>query len=317
MEGTDQNNELFSALAKAQLEIRPAAFDKKNPIFNSKYATLASVWDACREPLSKNGLAIVQFVLNEGDEVFVSTTLGHSSGQWVASRLRLILLPSKTKDGREMPVSMQTIGSAITYARRYALSAMVGVVSDEDDDGNIGSTPPPRPLPPRQPAPAPRSNPKDATPATVDQRSAIDQLMVARGVTQDQIEYLIYEGYGQSMMSVFPVWIADDLIELLSDEDCTPGRVMATAERLKNETKANQLLNPEKKTVEDHGEYQVTFGTTLKGKKLKEIGEAQLKESLAWVRNKLKETPAMDGAQHLLEFQAKCTAFLKSVGVNI
>jgi hypothetical protein len=116
---------LFEALSKAQGEIQSALKDKKNPFFKSSYADLSSVWDACRPVLPKYGLAVVQTVEGTKQEMFLTTWLGHSSGEWMKSKLPLIV----------MKQDPQSLGSAITYARRYALSAMVGVCADEDDDG--------------------------------------------------------------------------------------------------------------------------------------------------------------------------------------
>ena len=124
---------LAAALAKAQGAMKSAAKDSVNPHFKSKYADLASVWDACREPLSSNGLAVVQRVSSSPAGVVLTTMLLHSSGEWI-------------RDRATFPVVQQTAqayGSAITYARRYALAAMVGVAPDEDDDGNSAVASPP------------------------------------------------------------------------------------------------------------------------------------------------------------------------------
>lgn len=119
---------LGAALSKAQGEIAGAAKDKTNPHFKSAYADLASVWDACREPLSKHELAVIQAPSANGRSVTVETTLVHSSGEWISDSLTMTAQ-------QDTP---QAIGSCITYARRYALSAMVGV-APEDDDGNAAS----------------------------------------------------------------------------------------------------------------------------------------------------------------------------------
>lgn len=116
--------ELFAALAKAQGEIESAAKAKANPFFKSKYADLAAVWDACREPLSKNGLCVIQQPLTRGALVGLRTQLGHASGQWVAC-----IATAESKDR-----GPQAYGSVVTYLRRYALQAFAGVAS-EDDDG--------------------------------------------------------------------------------------------------------------------------------------------------------------------------------------
>jgi hypothetical protein len=116
---------LAEALAKAQGEIKGAAKDSDNPFFKSKYADLASIVDACRSPLAANGLAVMQFPRSTAEGVEVETLLAHSSGEWVAE---ILSLPVAKADA-------QGVGSAITYARRYALASMVGV-APEDDDGN-------------------------------------------------------------------------------------------------------------------------------------------------------------------------------------
>lgn len=116
---------LAGALAKAQGMMRGASKDAVNPHFKSKYADLASVWDAIREPLARNELAVLQFPRSTPDGIEVETMLTHSSGEWVSESL---LLPTAKWDAHG-------IGSAITYARRYGLSAIAGV-APEDDDGN-------------------------------------------------------------------------------------------------------------------------------------------------------------------------------------
>lgn len=118
---------LAEALAKAQGQIRGAAKDTTNPHFKSKYADLASVWEACRKPLADNGLSVVQFTKIVGDDrqPVLVTRLLHSSGECIEGDTPLLM-------GKQ---DMQALGSAITYARRYGLAAMVGI-APEDDDGN-------------------------------------------------------------------------------------------------------------------------------------------------------------------------------------
>ena len=120
---SEQINELAAALSKAQASITGALKDSANPFFKSKYADLASCWDACRKQLTDNGLSVIQTTDIVSDTVVVRTTLAHSSGQWVSG-----ILPVKTKD--ESP---QAQGSGITYARRYALAAIVGLAQIDDD----------------------------------------------------------------------------------------------------------------------------------------------------------------------------------------
>jgi hypothetical protein len=119
MKTSEQISELAAALAKAQGMMDNAVMNRINPHFKSKYADLAAIFDAARKPLSANGLAIVQTI---GDGV-LHTRLLHTSGQWIASEHPLPM------SGRP-----QEIGSALTYARRYSLSALIGIAADEDDD---------------------------------------------------------------------------------------------------------------------------------------------------------------------------------------
>lgn len=118
--------ELALSLSKAQGSIKGALKDSLNPHFKAKYADLASTWDACREQLAKNELSVVQMPeVSETGGIAVETILMHSSGQWISSRF---VMPLAKPDAHG-------VGSAITYARRYALAAMVGI-APEDDDGN-------------------------------------------------------------------------------------------------------------------------------------------------------------------------------------
>lgn len=111
--------ELATALALAQAEMKAAPKTSENPFFKSKYADLSAVWDACRGPLTKHGLSVSQIPTTDG----VITVLMHTSGQWISGTLLL-------KPDKETP---QAVGSAITYARRYALAAIVGVATEDDD----------------------------------------------------------------------------------------------------------------------------------------------------------------------------------------
>jgi hypothetical protein len=138
---TEDTNELAAALAKAQGAMEAAKFDKVNPHFKNKYASLAAVVDAIRRPLADNALSYTQTTaIRDGGFVLV-TTLRHASGQWVASEYPL-----------PVDVKPQELGSALTYARRYSLSAIACIAADEDDDaegarkdGQTNSKPPVKP----------------------------------------------------------------------------------------------------------------------------------------------------------------------------
>lgn len=124
---------LVEALAKAQLQFTAVLKDSDNPAYRSKYADLATVIDATRPFLAAEGLTIVQmpharFSEADAKELTLTTLLAHSSGEWISSDLTLPAMMRERFDA-------QSVGSAITYARRYALAAITGV-AQEDDDGN-------------------------------------------------------------------------------------------------------------------------------------------------------------------------------------
>lgn len=183
MNHSEQMNELLAALSLAQGEIDNALKDADNPHFKSKFADLASVRDAIRGPLAKHKLCYVQTPEAEGAKVTVTTMLGHASGQWVSGSLTLT-----ARDA-----TPQSVGSAITYARRYGLSAIVGV-APEEDDGNAASAPP------RQAAhrvngvtPAPANKPR-----TVAERvAAFSAQMVGLGLAvEGDVEKRLTEEFG-------------------------------------------------------------------------------------------------------------------------
>ena len=128
MEKSESIAELARALAKAQGEMSAAKKESANPFFHSRYADLAQVVEAIRKPLSDNGLAISQLVQPDAEAAVIETILMHQSGEWLSSIIQL--KPVKTDP--------QGIGSALTYARRYALGAIVGLATEEDDDAEIG-----------------------------------------------------------------------------------------------------------------------------------------------------------------------------------
>lgn len=116
---------IASALAKAQLKIIGAKKDSENPFYKSSYADLSAVWDACHIFLNENEIAITQIPFSdESGKKFLLTSLIHSSGEFIRGKLEI-----STKG-----MGAQEVGSGISYARRYMLSAMTGV-AQKDDDG--------------------------------------------------------------------------------------------------------------------------------------------------------------------------------------
>ena len=123
MNHSESIKELAAALAKAQGVMCAASKDGHNPHLRSKYATLGSIWDACRQPLADNGLSVVQDPQLSQGAVTVETLLMHAGGEWISSSLTLPCLKSDA----------QAVGAAITYARKYALAAVVGVAPEDEE----------------------------------------------------------------------------------------------------------------------------------------------------------------------------------------
>lgn len=136
---SEKIDQLAAALAKVQSTMKGAVKDAHNPFFKSRYADLESVWDACRKPLNDNSLAVVQTMGETANGPTLTTTLVHASGQWIEGSQ-----PVMAK-----AMTPQDLGSAITYARRYGLAAIVGVVQIDDDAEQAQRRP-------QQPQPAPR-----------------------------------------------------------------------------------------------------------------------------------------------------------------
>ena len=121
-------NEICAALIQAQGKFRPILRTATNPHFRSKYATLDAIIDATRDALGGEGLAVSQLLTPQNT---LRTVLMHISGQTIESEINLFLNKQDSQGN----------GSAITYARRYALSAILGVASEDDDDGNASAKP--------------------------------------------------------------------------------------------------------------------------------------------------------------------------------
>lgn len=168
---------LAKALAAAQSEMEHAPKAKRNPHTGSWYADLATVLETAKGPLAKNGLSVVQTTEPHGLEaVCVVTWLLHESNEWICGRLVLPCIGLRKKDGTVLPVDAQTFGSALTYARRYAYAAIIGL-APIDDDGNAASA---------QRYDAPKGA---AKPPTVASSVDVDGLVKAFESAKDQKEF--------------------------------------------------------------------------------------------------------------------------------
>jgi len=132
MNKSETISELAKALNAFQGKVQPVKKDAVNPFFKSHYATLDAIWEGIKKPLTDSGLSVTQTldIVDDGKNL-LDTTLLHISGEWVSGSMAI----NPVKD------DPQGLGSAISYARRYSLCAMLGVVADEDDDANVATKP--------------------------------------------------------------------------------------------------------------------------------------------------------------------------------
>jgi hypothetical protein len=198
MTRSDSITKLSAALVKAQSQVRPAVKESENPHLRSKYADLASCWDACRDALRVNGLAVLQLPGISDGAVLLETIILHESGEWLSS---VMSIPVSKQDP-------QGYGSALTYARRYALCAALGI-SSEDDDGHAASharTRPaslPPPTPGEEPAPAAAKRPPKA--ATI--ASKRDKMLARISELEAELGRL---GRGDRVQSVYALMIGEE-----------------------------------------------------------------------------------------------------------
>jgi ERF superfamily len=205
---------LTKALVKVQKELGGALKDSTNPFFKSKYADLASCFEASRALLTANGLAVAQTTRVEGTANVLATTLMHESGEWLSGEI--LLVPVKNDP--------QGIGSAMTYARRYGYSAIIGL-TQVDDDGHEATRPeePKKPVPKKTdepPFPGP-TKPKAiineaANLGKVDALKKLSSAVNALDYTPEQRSALLKQVFGTSEKSKIE---AMTVIEIMRGEE--------------------------------------------------------------------------------------------------
>lgn len=207
MNKSEQINELAAALVKFHAEVKPVAFDCNNPFFKSRYASLSALVKEATPHLVRNGLSVSQVMENE---TAVTTILMHTSGQWITSSLKL-------KPVKDDP---QGVGSAITYARRYSYASILGLVSDEDDDGNAASVsqnnhvnhaPIVNPKPPIQ---------TNGQPMMISdkQKNAIFAISKVKGMSEEYIKEVINFAWNKSSISELTMKQASKLIDAIQKD---------------------------------------------------------------------------------------------------
>ena len=211
---------LACALSAFQAQCEAATKNAANPHLKNKYADLASIWDAIREPLGVNGLSVVQLPMpGVGGVINLRTQLLHKSGEWIASELAM---PCAKQDP-------QGYGSALTYARRYALAAMLGVTQEDDDADRAVRGPAAQPAqqqrpPQAQPKPSAPVMPDNAQTLTEPQMRKIGAEVTRTGLSKEQ----------------FLDWMAFNTDGKTSRKDLTKAEATALIEHLANTADAHE-----------------------------------------------------------------------------
>jgi hypothetical protein len=192
MKQSEHINELSLAMSKAQSQIKGAIKDSKNPFFKSNYADLQSVWEAVRQPLTNNDLCVIQTSGFHNETPVIVTTLSHKSGQWIQGYFPLVT--SKPNDP-------QALGSATSYARRYALAAICGVYQT-DDDAHLASE--------DVPHPAVNTNKNTHEKASEAQQKFLYAIAKSRGLTNGEMEGILLQ-HGFKSFKEIPWSMVNDI----------------------------------------------------------------------------------------------------------
>jgi len=184
-------NELYTALSKAQSEFEIAGLNNVNPYFSKKYADYSSVIKASRGPLTKNELSVIQQIrTNEDGQSILHTRLGHSSGQWIETQMRIT--PPKN--------DIQSFGSYLESLKRHCYASLVGIVTHgEDDDGEMAM------IDSRQilaKGPSKKYNPKEQSYETIS-KEQLDEIEYELGDYLDIAEEIM-DGYRIQSLADLP-----------------------------------------------------------------------------------------------------------------
>lgn len=181
--------QLAVALVKFNGEVSRISKDAANPFFKSNYATLDNIIDEVRPILTKHGLSILQLPGGDGENVVMKTMILHESGEWIESD-PLIMRPVKNDP--------QSMGSCVTYARRYSLAAILSLNTGEDDDGNKAT---------HTTSPQGREPQRQGNPPTTQQRSQQSQSSASSCVlaSEGQTKMLFAKHKASGMADLAPI----------------------------------------------------------------------------------------------------------------
>lgn len=194
---------LASALSLFQGEVNNPKNTANNPFFKSKYAPLSEVINVTKPILAKNGLSVLQSPSGDGELIVITTLLMHSSGEWIEAE-PLFLKADK--------VTAQGAGSAISYGRRYSLSAILGISSEDDDDGSHASGLKEKAEPQKQQTQKPATQPVEQkpTPSGPIQWPAFWQGMKKIGYSESEV-------HAFAKVESLKEWTREMLDELVKD----------------------------------------------------------------------------------------------------
>ena len=208
---SDNLGELIGALSKAQAEFKPIEKNRTVDVmtrtggtYRFRYATLDTILEAVRKPLADHGLAITQLITLRNGIPILQTLLLHQSGQWVSSEAQIIHTGAN-----------QEFGSALSYMRRYAISAILNIASQEDDDANIAEGNHIQEVVPQAPVAEKASEQKIPSLISERQLAFVHMLARERGLTHDDITNMAQNMFGVSSTKDLSRSEASQLIERL------------------------------------------------------------------------------------------------------
>ena len=215
MNKSESIQNLAKALTAFQREVKNPANTAINPHFKSKYAPLNEILNEVRPILAKNGLSVIQSPSGDGDKVIITTLLMHESGEWIEA------CPLVLKTDRP---TAQGAGSAITYGRRYSLAAVLGISSEDDDDGNGAEVKHPphnkaqsKPQqPPKQTSQAQQPQNKNGDLISDAQRKKIYAMTNNLGIAPDVVKKIMSQRYKVDDSKQLTKKQASDFIEYLT-----------------------------------------------------------------------------------------------------
>lgn len=183
METSQTLKEFSAAFSKFQGELKNAPKNSENPYFKNKYADLTGIIDTAKPILAKHGFSIIQGLSSEGKTATITTLLLHLSGEFIKDSLKL-----EAKDG-----SPQALGSAFTYGKRYAYAAILGMATDDDDDGNNAQPTQPETKKENTKGEPEKNNKKPVKTEILELQKQINSLMEKSGIKKEERKTKIIE----------------------------------------------------------------------------------------------------------------------------